>query len=97
MRHKTVNVSEVRRKWAEQEMRDVSRKFYKARWERNKREKVKIGKSKSASPIAGSAGERAYCKAIENGAPTEQLDQIITENLPEEFREQPMIYQANTP
>lgn len=40
----------------EQEMRDVSRKFYKARWERNKRERLR--KTEGKPPMASTLSER---------------------------------------
>ncbi len=46
----------------EQEMRDVSRKFYKARWERNKRERIR--KTEGKPPMASTMAER---HAIANG------------------------------
>ena len=49
-------------------------------------------KRKKASPIAGSVGERAYCKALENDEPIEKQDAIVTDNLPEGLREEPAPY-----
>lgn len=51
-------------------------------------------KRKKAAPLKGSIGERAYCKALKAGEPDKRLDEIVTENLPEQFQEAATPYRA---
>ncbi len=63
--------------------------------DRNEYQRIKQAsyrKRKKASPVAGSAGERRYIKALESGASQEQLDEIVTDNLPDGLREPATTY-----
>ncbi len=66
------------------ELDTEKRKEYKAKKQAEYRERDKQkAKRKKTIPISGSAGERAYCKSIEDGEPPERQDEIVTEHLPE--------------
>jgi len=61
-------------------------------YKRNKQALYRSKPKRKATPIAGSAGEQQYVKAVESGASERELDDIVTRNLPEELREQPAQY-----
>ena len=66
----------------EQMMRDVSRKVYKARKEREYRERKRTGGNQNgAASVAYEMAERA-------GASQKQLDAIVTDKLPKKSREE---------
>lgn len=79
-----LNYAEYRAKLSVEERREYQRV-----------KQAEYRKRKKAQPIKGSHGEREYERALGDGADPAQLDKIVTDNLPDGFREQSVTYRTN--